>query len=50
MDESAVYLRDGETGDPVEALLCDEVTDEHLRLWDDGWVPTPRTRISPILR
>lgn len=38
MEESKVWLRSGETGLPVEASLFDEITDEHLRMWDDTWL------------
>lgn len=43
MNESLVYLKEPLSGDLVEASLYDEVTDEHLRLWEDGWVPEMRT-------
>ncbi len=39
MNESVVYLRDGETGNLVEASLFDQVTSDHLALWDRDWVP-----------
>jgi hypothetical protein len=42
MNESLVYLQDPQTGGLVEASLFDEVTDEHLRLWEQGWVPEMR--------
>jgi hypothetical protein len=39
MTESEVYLRAGKTGKLVEASLFDEVTTDHLALWDRDWVP-----------
>jgi hypothetical protein len=39
MNESLVYLKEPQSGDLVDASLFDEVTDEHLRLWENGWVP-----------
>ena len=39
MNESQVYLKEPQSGDLVDASLFDEVTDEHLRLWENGWVP-----------
>jgi hypothetical protein len=42
MNESLVYLLDPQNSGLVEASLFDEVTDEHLRLWEQGWVPEMR--------
>ena len=42
MNESLVYLKEALRGELVEASLFDEVTDEHLRLWEHGWVPEMR--------
>lgn len=39
MTESEVYLRDGTSGKLIEASLYDEVTSDHLALWDRDWVP-----------
>jgi hypothetical protein len=39
MNESRVYLQESATADMVDASLFDEVTDAHLRLWEDGWLP-----------
>lgn len=39
MNESKVYLREGTSGDLVEASFFDEVTSDHLALWDRDWVP-----------
>lgn len=39
MNESRVYLMNSETGEIVEASLFDEVSDEHLALWDASWAP-----------
>lgn len=39
MNESRVYLLNSETGEIVEASLFDEVSDEHLALWDASWAP-----------
>lgn len=39
MNDSLVYLKEPQSGDLVEASLCDEVTDGHLRLRENGWVP-----------
>lgn len=39
MTESEVYLRDGKSGMLIEASLFDEVTPDHLALWDRDWVP-----------
>src|SRR6266571_1893068 len=39
MTESKVYLRDGKSGNLIEASLFDEVTPDHLVLWDRDWVP-----------
>jgi hypothetical protein len=38
MNESLVYLQDVESRKVVEASLFDEVTDDHLLLWENGWV------------
>lgn len=38
MNESLVYLRDVSSGQSVDASLFDEVSDEHLRLWENDWV------------
>jgi hypothetical protein len=43
MTESFVQLQDPQTGGFIEASLFDEVTDEHLRLWEHGWVPEMRS-------
>lgn len=43
MTESQVYLRDGKSGQLVEACLFDEVAAEHLALWDREWVPAMQT-------
>lgn len=42
MNESLVYLRDVSSGQSVDASLFDEVSDEHLRLWENDWVPEMR--------
>mgnify|MGYP000890751281 CR=1 FL=1 len=42
MTESTVYLLDSSSGKMVEATLSDEVTDEHLALWDRDWAPEMR--------
>lgn len=39
MIESKVYLRDGKSRNLIEATLFDEVTSEHLKLWERDWVP-----------
>jgi hypothetical protein len=39
MTESKVYLRDGKGGNLIEASLFDEVTSDHLALWERDWVP-----------
>jgi len=39
MTESKVYLREGRSGNLIEASLFDEVTPDHLVLWDRDWVP-----------
>ena len=39
MTESKVWLRDGMSGNLIEASLFDEVTPGHLALWDRDWVP-----------
>ena len=46
MNESLVYLQDPQTGGLVEASLFDEVTDEHLRLWKQGWVAALRSETT----
>jgi hypothetical protein len=30
----------------VEATLCDEVTDEHLVMWDRDWIPEMRAFVA----
>lgn len=37
MDESKVYLQKGGSGELAEARLFDQITGDHLKLWDDGW-------------
>jgi hypothetical protein len=39
MTESRVYLRKTEPNELVEASLLDEVTDQHLAMWNDSWRP-----------
>jgi hypothetical protein len=39
MNESRVYLKKSETNVLVEASLLDEVTDDHLSMWNGSWVP-----------
>lgn len=39
MTESTVFLRDAETGEMVPASLFDCVTPQHLKLWEDEWLP-----------
>jgi hypothetical protein len=46
MNESQVYLQDVASGKFVEASLFDEVTDDHLRLWENDWVPEMRHRAT----
>lgn len=42
MDESKVYLQKGGSGELVEASLCDQITADHLKLWNDGWLHAMR--------
>jgi len=42
MDESKVYLQEGKSGKLVEASLFDEITADHMKLWDDGWLHAMR--------
>lgn len=37
MNKSVVWLREGATGSPIEASLFDDITDEHLLLWNTTW-------------
>lgn len=39
MTEFKVYLREGKSGNLIEASLFDEVNPDHLVLWDRDWVP-----------
>lgn len=39
MEESRVYLRKLEINQLVDASLIDAITDEHLLMWKDTWVP-----------
>lgn len=39
MNVSQIYLREVATGKAVPASLCDEITDEHLEMWDRTWRP-----------
>lgn len=39
MTESRVYLQEAASGQMVEASLFDEISDEHLTLWEQDWVP-----------
>lgn len=39
MDESIVWLREGASGRPVQAILFDAISDEHLGLWSSTWRP-----------
>ena len=39
MTESKIYLRDGTSGELIEASFFDEVTPGHLDLWERDWVP-----------
>jgi len=42
MNESLIYIKEPQSGNLVEASLFDEVTDEHLLLWENVWVPEMR--------
>lgn len=42
MDESIVWLRAGTGGNPVEASLFDDISNDHLRLWSQTWTPEMR--------
>jgi hypothetical protein len=46
MTESIVYLSESSSGEMVEATLCDEVTDEHLVMWDRDWIPEMRAFVA----
>lgn len=39
MNKSPTFLRNRKTGKPVEAEICDEITDQHVRLWHSSWMP-----------
>ncbi|HEX4120902.1 MAG TPA: hypothetical protein VH619_09820 [Verrucomicrobiae bacterium] len=39
MTESQVYLRKIASNQMVDASLFDEITDEHLGMWKNTWVP-----------
>jgi hypothetical protein len=40
MEESSIFLRDGSTGAMMDAVLCDEITSGHVKLWRESWVHT----------
>ena len=42
MTESGVFLREAAGGKLVEATFVDEITPEHLALWERHWLPTMR--------
>jgi hypothetical protein len=46
MNKSLVYLQETASGALIEASLFDEVGDEHLRLWEHGWVPEMRLHLA----
>lgn len=46
MTESRVYLRDGQSGQLVEASLFDELTAGHLALWERDWVPAMKAHVA----
>jgi len=46
MNESIVWLREGATGNPVQASLFDEITDDHLLLWSTTWSPEMRRYVA----
>ncbi len=39
MNVSQIFLRKMATGESVAASLCDEITDEHLKMWETTWRP-----------
>ena len=39
MTESLVYLQRVSDGELVVAILCDEINDEHLDMWERTWSP-----------
>jgi hypothetical protein len=50
MTESQVYLREGRSGELVEASLFDELTAEHLALWEKSWVPAMQDHCQSLHR
>ena len=39
MKSARIFLQRVATGEMAEAGLCDEITDEHLEMWDTTWRP-----------
>lgn len=46
MNESIVWLREGATGNPIQASLFDEIADEHLVLWSRTWSPEMKRYVA----
>jgi len=39
VEKSLLYLERRKTGEAVEAELWDDISDEHIQLWQDDWLP-----------
>jgi hypothetical protein len=39
VEKTVLYLQRRNTGEAVEAELWDDISDEHIKLWQDGWLP-----------
>jgi len=48
MNESIVYLHKAENNTFVEASLFDQVTDEHLAMWSNEWVPVMKKHVGDL--
>ncbi len=44
MGTSTVFLQRIATGEPVEAILLDEISEEHVALWKTTWLPVIRRK------
>jgi len=50
MEHSRVYLQRVADGAFVEADLYDEITDDHIRLWEKSWVPRMAVALEEKVR
>lgn len=50
MDCSTIYLQCVADGEFVAAELCDQITDEHVQIWEQRWLPAMLSSLQEKLR